>query len=203
LGFAEGYREQSDIREVFLRVAISLSRCAQPQSVSHLIGEKFEQGTLMSSSNLKRWCGMVAVVAGALSVAVDLVVLAVRGFGQSYGESLTSSGLLFRSVAAPLAGALVPLGLVGLYARQSEATGVPGLAGFLVAFVGTVLAQGSASPGCSPTWALFGVASLQARVYPRAASILLIVDAVGTAVAGAFPRKSPKACRCTRSWART
>jgi hypothetical protein len=90
---------------------------------------------------------MVAVVAGALSVAVDLVVLAVRGFGQSYGESLTSSGLLFRSVAAPLAGALVPLGLVGLYARQSEATGVPGLAGFLVAFVGTVLAQGSASAG--------------------------------------------------------
>ena len=135
---------------------------------------------------------MVAVVAGALSVAVDLVVLSVLGFGQGFGESLTSSGLLFRSAVAPLVGALLLLGLVGLYARQSEATGVPGLAGFLVAFVGTVLAQGSASPGCSPTWALFGVASLQARVYPRAASILLIVDAVGTAVAGAFPRGEPE-----------
>ena len=131
---------------------------------------------------------MVAVEAGALSVAVDLVVLAVLGFGQSYGEPLTSSGLLFRSVAAPLAGTLVPL---GLYARQSEATGVPGLAGFLVAFVGTVLAQGSASAGLladlGPVWG----GQPPSRVYPRAASILLIVGAVGTAVSGVFPRREP------------
>ena len=147
----------------------------------------------MSSSNLIRWSGMAAVVAGVLSIAVDLVVLSVLGFGQGFGESLTSSGLLFRSVAAPLAGALLLLGLVGLYARQSGVTGIPGLASFLVAFLGTALAQGSVLAGLLANlgWALFGVASLQARVYPRAASILLIVGAVGTGVASAFPRGEP------------
>ena len=95
----------------------------------------------MSSSNLIRWCGMAAVMAGVLSIAVDLVVLAVCGFGQSIGEALTSAGFLVQSVAAPLAGVLLLLGLVGLYTPQSETTGVAGLISFLVAFVGTVLAQ--------------------------------------------------------------
>jgi hypothetical protein len=132
---------------------------------------------------------MAAVVAGVLSVAVDLVVLLVLGFGQSFGGSL----LVFRSVAAPLSGTLLLLGLVGLYARQSEATSIAGLASFLVAFSGTALAQGSVLAGLLANlgWALFGVASLQARVYPRAASILLIVGAVGTGVASAFPMGEP------------
>jgi len=136
---------------------------------------------------------MAAVVAGGMSIAVDLVVLAIFGLGQSFGEALISSGLLFQSVAAPLTGALLLLGLVGLYARQSEATGVAGLVSFLVAFVGTVLAQGSvlASLLADLGWALFGVASLRARVYPRVASVLLIVGAVGTAVASALPRGEP------------
>ena len=147
----------------------------------------------MSSWNLIRWCGMAALVAGVLAIVVDLVVLAVFGFSQSLGEALASSDLLFRSAVAPLAEALLLLGLVGLYTRQSEATGVPGLASFLVAFVGTVLAQGFVLAGLLADlgWALFGVASLQARVYPRAASILLIVGAVGTAVASALPRGEP------------
>jgi hypothetical protein len=139
----------------------------------------------VSSLNLIRWCGMAAVVAGVLSIAVDLVVLAVFSLGQSIGEALISSGLLFRSVAAPLAGVLLLLlGLVGLYARQSGAAGVPGLISFLVAFVGTALAQGSVLAGLLANlgWALFGVSCLRARVYPRGASTLLIVGAVSTGV---------------------
>lgn len=147
----------------------------------------------MSSSNLIRWCGMAAVVAGVLSIAVDLVVLAVFGFGQSLGEVLTSSGLLFRSAAAPLAGALLLLGLVGLYARQSETTGVPGLVSFLVTFVGTVLAQSFvlADLLANLGWALFGVSCLRARIYPRVASTLLIIGAVSTAVFSSLPRSEP------------
>jgi hypothetical protein len=147
----------------------------------------------VSSWNLIRWCGMAALVAGVLAIVVDLIVLAVFGFGQSLDEVLVSSGLLLRSAVAPLAEALLLLGLVGLYARQSEATGLPGLVSFLVAFVGTVLAQGFVLAGLLADlgWALFGVASLQGRVYPRAASILLIVGAVGTGVASAFPRGEP------------
>jgi hypothetical protein len=136
---------------------------------------------------------MAALVAGMLAIVVDLIVLAVLGFGQSLGEALASSGLLFRSAVAPLAEALLLLGLVGLYARQSEATGVPGLASFLVAFVGTVLAQGFVLAGLLADlgWALFGVASLRAQVYPRVVSGLLIVGAVGTAVASTLPRGEP------------
>jgi hypothetical protein len=146
----------------------------------------------VSSWNLIRWCGMAAVVAGVLSIVVDLVVLAVFGFGQSLGETLISSGLLFRSAVAPLVGALL-LGLVGLYARQSEATGVPGLISFLVAFVGTVLAQSFvlANMLANLGWALFGVSSLRARIYPRVASTLLIIGAVSTAVFSSLPRSEP------------
>lgn len=147
----------------------------------------------MSCWNLIRWCGMAAVVAGVLSIVVDLVVLAIFGFGQSLGEALTYSGLLIRSAVAPLAGALLLLGLVGLYARQSEATGVPGLISFLVAFVGTVLAQSFvlADLLANLGWALFGVSCLRARIYPRVASTLLIIGAVGTAVFGSLPRSEP------------
>jgi hypothetical protein len=144
----------------------------------------------VSSWNLIRWCGMAAVVAGVLYIAVDLVVLSVFGFGQSFGAALTSSGLLFRSAVAPLAAALLLLALVGLYAQQSDATGVPGLLSFLVAFVGTVLAQSFilADLLANLGWALFGVSCLRVRVYPRVASTLLIIGAVGTGVASAFPR---------------
>ena len=147
----------------------------------------------MSSSNLIRWCGMAAVVAGVLSIAVDLVVLAVCGFGQSIGDALTSSGFLVQSVAAPLAGVLLLLGLVGLYTPQSETTGVAGLISFLVAFVGTVLAQSFvlADLFANLGWALFGVSCLRARIYPRVASTLLVVGAVSTAVFGSFPRSEP------------
>jgi hypothetical protein len=147
----------------------------------------------VSSWNLIRWCGMAAAVAGVLSIVVDLVVLLVFGFGQGFGEALTSSGLLFRSAVAPLAAALLLLGLVGLYARQSEATGVRGLISFLVAFVGTVLAQSFilADLLANLGWALFGVSCLRARVYPRVASTLLIIGAVGTGVVSASPRGEP------------
>ena len=136
---------------------------------------------------------MAAVVAGTLSIVVDLIVLSVFGFGQSFGAALASSVLLFRSAVAPLATALLLLGLVGLYARQSEATGVPGLISFLVAFVGSVLAQSFILGDLLANlgWALFGVSCLRARVYPRVASTLLIIGAVGTGVVSASPRGEP------------
>ena len=148
----------------------------------------------MSSSNLIRWAGLAAVVAGVLFIIVDLLSLFVFGFGQGFTEAIISSGLLlFRSTLTPLAGALILLGLVGLYARQSEITGIPGLVSFLVAFVCTVLAQGSilADLLANLGWALFGVSCLQARIYPRLASTLLIFGAVSTAVASSFPRSEP------------
>jgi hypothetical protein len=100
---------------------------------------------------------------------------------------------------------LLLLGLVSLYVSQSEAAGVLGLVGFLVAFVGTTLLVGALwfelfiTPALAAEapelaeaelglagfilvllagalgWVLFGAATLRARVYPRGAAVLLIV----------------------------
>jgi hypothetical protein len=147
----------------------------------------------VASSTLIRWGGMAAVVAGVMLVVLDLLSLLVFGFGQRVGEGFVPLGLLIRSTIAPVAGALLLLGLIGLYAQQSEATGVPGLISFLVTFVGTVLAQSFtlADLLANLGWALFGVSCLRARVYPRVASTLLIIGAVGTVVASALPRGEP------------
>jgi len=133
------------------------------------------------------------VVAGALYITTDLIGLFVFGFGQRFSEAVIPSGLFFRSAIAPVAEALVLLGLVGLYAHQSEATGIPGLISFLVAFLGTVLAQGFILGDLLANlgWALFGVASLRAKVYPRIAVILLIIGAVSTGMSSALPRSEP------------
>ncbi len=105
-----------------------------------------------------------------------------------------------------LATVLVLFGLFGLYASQSEAAGVMGLVGFLLAFLGTALLAGlswaqafvvpfiaTRSPALLESeplgsilsflaftagWLVFGIATLRARVYPRAAAIVLIVGAV-------------------------
>ncbi len=144
----------------------------------------------MSSSNLVRWGGLVAVIAGVLLVFVDLISLLVLGlellgFVENPSEgSISFALLLLQSITVPLAGALLVLGLVGLYAHQSEAAGIPGLLSFLVAFLGTVLAQGFAPLILLAIlgWALFGVSCLRARVYPRAAAKLVIIGAVLTGV---------------------
>jgi hypothetical protein len=133
-----------------------------------------EEG-FMTSSNLIRWGGLAAVIAGALFVVINVITLLVLGFGQEPFE------LLIRSVISPVGGALLLLGLFGLYARQAEATDVIGLIGFLFAFFGTVSAlTGNVWANLLGYlgWALFGVSSFQARIYPPAAAILLTVGAV-------------------------
>jgi hypothetical protein len=136
----------------------------------------------VSSSNLIRWGGLAALVAGALFIIVNLITLLVLGFSP---EDVTSFNLLVRSAIAPVGGALLLLGLVGLYFRQSEATGILGLIGFLFAFFGTVLVQaGNVWAGMLANLglALFGVAILRAPAYSRIAAILLIIGAVITGV---------------------
>ncbi len=132
----------------------------------------------MPLSNLIRWGGLVAVIAAALFVIADLVVVVIALVQGS------AEGLLFRTAISESAGALLALGLVGLYARQAEAAGYLGLVGFLAAFIALWLGQenvGWAALLANVGWALFGVGALGARSYPRLASILLIV---GAALAG-------------------
>jgi hypothetical protein len=107
------------------------------------------------------------------------LVTVVFAFGQGSVE-----GLLYRAVFSGSAGVLLALGLVSLYAHQTEEAGYLGLVGFLAAFIALWLGRENilwAALLANVGWALFGIASLQARTYPRTATILLIV---GAALAG-------------------
>lgn len=157
----------------------------------------------MSLSNLIRWGGLAVALGGALFVAGDLLGLTLDGSFAGYADTGT---FVAQSALYLLGAALVLLGLVGLYARQAEDSGKLGLAGFLLAFLGTALltglmwTQAFVVPGLAAEapvlleteplgsmlsfiaftvgWLVFGVATLRARVYPRAAAILLIIGAM-------------------------
>ena len=171
----------------------------------------------MASSSLVRLGGLAVVVAAVLLLTADIIdayhiqAATTAGTAELNRQFLTTSTHAFESVLRLIAfGVLLPLGLVALYARQSEALGPLGLVGFVVAFAGTVLVSGFAwvdhfvapelaelttsaprlmesgpPPGRALSflvfgigWALFGLASLVGRVYPRSASALLIVGVV-------------------------
>ncbi len=163
----------------------------------------------MYSSDLIRWSGLAAILGGTLLLISDLLSLTV--FSGDLTEIATTDAYLADGGTRLLAGVLLLLGLVGLYARQSEASGVLGLGAFLIAFAGTTLILGTwwtntfVAPSLAteapafleagPTgvlgvgftlsfalgalgWLLFGLVSLRARVYPRAAVVVLMVGAV-------------------------
>jgi hypothetical protein len=136
-------------------------------------------------ANLVRWAGLLATVAGILFVVIDFSNLLVLVFADEQDSELLVISTQLRPLLLPVAGALLSLGLVGLYASQSKAVGVPGLAGFLLAFLGTVLALNPSLPFWPSAlgWGIFGVASLQAQVFPRLPVILLTTSAV---LAGTF-----------------
>jgi len=159
----------------------------------------------MSPSNLVRLGGLAAVGAGVLTIIGDLVGLSVyfeepAVVATTFSYSLTFWLYLLGSV-------LLLGGLVALYVYQSEAAGILGVVGFVVAFLGTALIVGANwaqvfigpllavnAPQIlelGPTggllltfitlgvgWLLFGIATLRAGVFPRWAAILLIVGAV-------------------------
>ncbi len=178
----------------------------------------------MSFSNLIRWGGVAAMLAGALFVAADLLSLSISPKFPS-SESLLSEPYAIQSVLKLAGAALLLLGLLGLHARQADTAGPLGTAGFLAAFCGTALAVGSfwataffapAMAASDPAgfdalqgppgrladafvvtiaafvlgWGLFGLASWRARVYPRAAVLLLMIGtplAIGTLLVVGFP----------------
>ncbi|MBV9455075.1 MAG: hypothetical protein JOZ19_13315 [Rubrobacter sp.] len=137
----------------------------------------------MSRSNLTQWSCLAAVVAGGLFVTNTLITLLILLPAQgSLGEAVW----LFRLVIAQSATVLLLVGVVGLYAYQAGAAGNLGLISFLVTFSSLVLAQSFiwATWLVSLGWALFGISSMQARVYPSMAAIVLIIGAVGAGTAG-------------------
>jgi hypothetical protein len=87
--------------------------------------------TSISFSSLVRWGGPAALLGASLFVLSDLGVFVLDLPGRAGGLALPG-------------GLLLLLGLVGLHARQSEAAGALGLAGFFGAFIGTGFFVGGA-----------------------------------------------------------
>jgi len=90
---------------------------------------------LVSSSNLVRLGGVAAVAAASLILFTQLISFLLD-------ENVPSIPVVVNSVLKLLALFFLLLGLVGLYAHQSEAAGPLGLVGFLAAFLGTLLLSG-------------------------------------------------------------
>ena len=137
----------------------------------------------MSYRGMLRLAGLAAMVGGAIWVLASLQQFLNLASPDllNVDRSIGGNNVVFaRYVLQPIGVALLALGLVGLYARQARATGIPGTIGFLLAFFGTAIVYAGywsillAYLG----WALFGVSSLKARVYPRLASVLLIIGAL-------------------------
>src|SRR5713101_6516260 len=92
----------------------------------------------MSTAKLIRWSGLLLILAG--------ITLAVHYGTHPPGE--TAQYALYplwvpSHWLGGIAYLLIPLGLVGLYGRQSEKAGLLGLVGFIVTFVGCTLAAGA------------------------------------------------------------
>ncbi len=92
----------------------------------------------MSSSNLIRWGGLATMLGGALLTIANLMGPFIVDFDNLSGSTATSA-YAFHHGLLMLATLLLLAGIPGLHARQSEAAGRLGWAGFLVAFVGTAL----------------------------------------------------------------
>lgn len=95
----------------------------------------------MNSSNVIRYGGLAATIGGVLILSSDVLTFTV--FSGDIVEIATSNAYLVDGSMRILAGILLLIGLVGLYAGQVEASGFLGLVGFLVAFAGAALVLGS------------------------------------------------------------
>jgi hypothetical protein len=73
----------------------------------------------MSSSELIRWSGLAAVAGGVSLGIAELVALSF--FGLDFRQTATTGTYAVYSLLIMITGVLLPLGLVGLYVRQSEA----------------------------------------------------------------------------------
>lgn len=139
-----------------------------------------------------------AVASGALLIVQEALYYA---FGDS-SATLATVGSLMYAVTVPL----TTFALVGLYLRQAGAAGRFGVVAFLTALLGQLLLAGIVwvdlfVEPAAPTlfedppavmitgflaslgvyavgWLLFGIATLRARVFPRAAAALLTAGVV-------------------------
>ena len=155
----------------------------------------------MSANLVRIGGGLAAMLGGLLGVIASLVIFVFvvpSALSQTSSQMPSSSIIILTGVLLILTWVLVSGGLVGLYESQREAVGELGVVSFVMALVGSILlvivvsiqtfnigvsggavmlAAVIAVLVASIGWFLFGLATYRARIYPRAAAILLMVGA--------------------------
>jgi hypothetical protein len=98
----------------------------------------------VSPPNLFRMSGLALVLAGAIFVVAELISLSVlaRGDVDDLRRIAGTNSFFLQSFSTLVGGIFLLGGLVGLYVRQSEAAKKLGVAGFVLAFLGTALVVG-------------------------------------------------------------
>jgi hypothetical protein len=97
----------------------------------------------MTSSDLKRWSGLAALIGGGLFVVLSIIESVLFG-NQPDAEAAVTGAWIIVQASYLVAALLALLGLVGLYVDQTQEAGKLGLIGFVLAFVGGIMATGSA-----------------------------------------------------------
>lgn len=137
---------------------------------------------------------MAAVLGSALLVVAALLTFIYLHF---FSPDLTGDPddtfTQIRSFLGVLGRTLLVVGLVALYAPRSEATGVLGLIGFLLALFGLVAGPIGAvvSLLANSGWALFGLSCLRTGVHPPVAAVFLVAGALLSGPIHAFPAEVP------------
>jgi len=90
----------------------------------------------MSAANLIRWSGLMSLLAGVLHVLAAILHPVGEDLAAVISPNWVLAHLLYWASVI-----LLLFGLVGLYARQAEKTGRLGLIGFVLAFIGTAVAE--------------------------------------------------------------
>jgi hypothetical protein len=98
----------------------------------------------VSPPNLFRMSGLALVLAGAMFVVAELISLSVLAQGDvdDLRQIAGTNSFFLQSFSTLVGGIFLLGGLVGLYVRQSEAAKKLGVAGFVLAFLGTALVVG-------------------------------------------------------------
>jgi len=96
----------------------------------------------MSSANLIRLGGLATILAGASVITTTVVAFVVPMGSTNTAEGFVTSGYAWLIWSLVVGFILLQIGLVTMYAERSEAMGVIGLVGFVVAFFSTAMTLG-------------------------------------------------------------
>lgn len=97
----------------------------------------------MHTHTLIRWGGLSALVASIISIVIEIARLATLG-NQAYSTAALTTEWPILYVLRLVAVILLMLGLVALFARQSQMMGTFGVIAFVIAVTGTMLIFGFA-----------------------------------------------------------